>query len=75
MVNILFSIVLMCYVSFSAHRYSAPEAILDVLKEEDPQGQLRIEKELLAVISAYKKNVIFGFSPVNNLVSVMCHWF
>ena len=73
----------MCYVSFLAHRHSAPEAILDVLKEEDPQGQLRIYwhswsgsvEELLAVISAYKKNVIFGFSPVNNLVSVMCHWF
>ena len=73
----------MCYVSFLVPRYSAPEAILDVLKEEDPQGQLRIYwhswsgnvEELLAVISAYKKNVIFGFSPVNNLVSVMCHWF
>ena len=69
------------YVFYQPRLYSAPEAILDVLKEEDPQGQLRIYwhswsgsvEELLAVISAYKKNMIFGFSPVNNLVSVMFH--
>ena len=73
----------MCYVSYLAHRYSAPEAILDVLKEEDQNAALKIYwhswsgsvEELLAVISVYKKNVIFGFSPVNNLDSVMSHWF